>query len=126
MIFVDSYGLISVDPSETSKTIIDSLTPNVNVRDAAGDQCLRFYYYFTVYDGQDWGQQIQLSIRPNNQTVNQRSIGNLTVDDMKENKWQFHDVTFNPAGSAYTVRSLVMMEEGREKERKRVSVIVFV
>ncbi|CAF4327396.1 unnamed protein product, partial [Adineta steineri] len=48
---IDYYGLTSLEPSETMKTVTDSLIPNVMARDASGDQCLRFYYYFTVYDG---------------------------------------------------------------------------
>ncbi|UJR32998.1 hypothetical protein I4U23_020460 [Adineta vaga] len=83
-----SYGLISLDSSNISRTIIDPLMSNTAMRDVSGDQCLRFYYYFTLYEGKNWGQQIQLWIRPNNQSDSRRSIGNLTVDDMKENRWK--------------------------------------
>ncbi|CAF1687358.1 unnamed protein product, partial [Adineta ricciae] len=82
------YGLITLPPSQSNVTVTDSLTPNVppKPRDASGAQCLRFYYYFTVYDGQDWGQQIQLWIKPND-GGDRVEVGTLTVNDMKENKW---------------------------------------
>ncbi|CAF1611492.1 unnamed protein product, partial [Adineta ricciae] len=75
-------------PSRSNVTVTDSLTPNVppKPRDASGAQCLRFYYYFTVYDGEDWGQQIQLWTRPSN-GGDRVEVGILTVNDMKENKW---------------------------------------
>ena len=102
--FVGSYGLISLDPLDTSKTIVGSIKSNVMMRDAVGNQCLRFYYYFTVYDQLNWGQQIQVSIRPDNQTDDQISIGNLTIADMKDNKWNFQNITFNSTFADYTVR----------------------
>lgn len=82
------------------------------MRDASGDQCLRFYYYFTVYDDYNWNQQIQLWIRSNNHSDTRYSIGNLTVNDMKYNGWHFHYVTFKRQSSSDTVTSLI------EKTRK--------
>ncbi|CAF0746195.1 unnamed protein product [Adineta steineri] len=101
---IDYYGLISLEPSETSKTINDSLTPNVMARDASEEQCLRFYYYFTVYDGEDWGQQIELRIIPNNQSDNRVLVETLKFKDMKENKWQFKNMTLNSSMSPYTLQ----------------------
>ncbi|UJR32950.1 hypothetical protein I4U23_020413 [Adineta vaga] len=100
---VDQYGLISLVPSENAKIVIDSLTPNVSPRDVSGDQCLRFYYYFTVYDGADWGQQIELTIRYNNGSV-QASIGTLTIDDMRENKWNIATIPFQRESSNDTLQ----------------------
>ena len=105
MRFVEQYGYISLDPSENIKTVIDPLKSNAPTeRDASGDQCLRFYYYFTVYDGKDWGQQIQMWIRPNNDGDNRVSIGSLTANDMKENKWYFKEITMQRNSPADTVR----------------------
>ncbi|CAF4229848.1 unnamed protein product [Adineta steineri] len=97
----DQYGLISLNASETLKTITDPLTPNVMARDASGDQCLRFYYYFTVYDGKDWGQQIQLRIIPKDSTKPSFSIGTITAIDMQQNKWQLKNITFKSEVSSY-------------------------
>jgi hypothetical protein len=57
-----------------------------------------------VYNGEDWGQQIQLWIRPNNLTDNEFLIGNLTFNEMQNNSWNFRDITFNSTFSSYTVR----------------------
>ncbi|CAF5225581.1 unnamed protein product, partial [Rotaria magnacalcarata] len=99
------YGLISLNSSESSKTIIDSInsTDSNTIReDFSAVQCLRFNYYFTVYDGEDWGQAIQVWIGPNNEIDNQYSIENFTVADMNENKWQNGEVTFTSTSSNYT------------------------
>ncbi|CAF2408516.1 unnamed protein product [Rotaria sp. Silwood2] len=71
--------------------------------DSVGQQCLRFYYYFTIYDKEDWGQRIQVLIRPNNETADEFSIKNLTIVNMNENKWEFQSVTFNSTFSRYTL-----------------------
>jgi hypothetical protein len=97
--------LISLDPSEKSKRVNDSLIPHIAFRDSLGDQCLRFYFYFTVYDEQDWGQQVEVLITPHNDVDEQFSLGNLTHDDMKNNKWEYRDITFNSTFSNYTVRN---------------------
>ena len=97
IVFVGSYGLISLHPFETSKTIIHPLNATKN-------QCLRFYYYFTIYDNQsDWGQQIQVWNRPNNQTNHRFLLTNLTVMNMRENRWEHHEVTFSLTSDNYTV-----------------------
>ncbi|CAF4508727.1 unnamed protein product [Rotaria sp. Silwood2] len=97
------YGLTSLNSSEPSKTIIGSIDSNSILRDSVGQQCLRFYYYFTIYDKEDWGQRIQVLIRPNNETVNEFSIKDLTIVNMNENKWEFQSVTFNSTFSRYTL-----------------------
>ncbi|CAF1533237.1 unnamed protein product [Adineta ricciae] len=98
------YGLISLDSSEKSKTVIDPLVPDVTMRDASGDQCLRFYYYFTVYDDYNRDQHIQLWIRPNNHSNTRYSIGNLAMNDMRYNGWHFHYITFKRQSSADTLQ----------------------
>ncbi|CAF0764019.1 unnamed protein product [Adineta steineri] len=111
---IDYYGLTSLNTSETSKTITDSLIPNVMVRDASGDQCLRFYYYFTVYSGEDWGQQIQLRIIPKDSAKPSFFIENITTTDMKENKWQFKEITFKSELSSYELEvNFVVAAENR-------------
>ncbi|CAF2853459.1 unnamed protein product [Rotaria sp. Silwood2] len=97
------YGLTSLNSSEPSKTIIGSIDSNSILRDSVGQQCLRFYYYFTIYDKEDWGQRIQVLIRPNNETADEFSIKNLTIVNMNENKWEFQSVTFNSTFSRYTL-----------------------
>ena len=47
-------------------------------------------------------------IRPNNESINEYLIDNLTVADMNETKWQYRDVTFNVTSSDYTVRSSLL------------------
>ena len=101
---VGSYGLLSLDPSQTSEIVVDSLSPNNVPRDSVGDQCLRFYYYFTVYNNANWSQRIQLWIRPDNETANQYQIGTLTVSEMVDNKWNFQNITFSVMFANYTVR----------------------
>ncbi|CAF3983150.1 unnamed protein product [Rotaria sordida] len=58
-----NYGLISVKPWESSKTIVESINEEMMIRSSVGHRCLRYYYYFTVYDKLDWGQQISLMFR---------------------------------------------------------------
>ncbi len=106
ILFLGSYGLISLDSSEPYKTIIDSLNPNTLLRDSVGDQCLRFYYYFTVYDKENWGQEIGVQIRPNNPTDSQFSIDTITSNNMQNNGWNFREITFNSNFSDYTVSSV--------------------
>jgi hypothetical protein len=103
-VFIGSYGLISLNSSNPSETIIDSFNPNVVLRDSVREQCLRFYYYFTVYNKTDWGQQIQIWIRPNNETDDQLLLRNLTFTEMKDNKWEFQELSFNSTVVPYTVR----------------------
>lgn len=103
-IFVGLYGLVSLDLSEAPVIIVDAFNPNVALRDSVGEQCLRFYYYFTVYDKQDWGQHIQIWQRPYNQTDNQLLLMNLTSVNMTDNKWEFQELTFHSNFAPYTVR----------------------
>ncbi|CAF1445091.1 unnamed protein product [Rotaria sordida] len=112
------YGLISLNSSESSKTIIDSIDYNPTLRDSVGEQCLRFYYYFTIYDEENWGQQIQAWIRPNNQSDNAFLIGTLTIDDMEKNGWELQKITFNSTFSNYTARSFsfIVGKENRTED----------
>ncbi|CAF1435314.1 unnamed protein product [Rotaria sordida] len=97
------YGLVSLNSSDESNTIVGSIDTSSILRDLVGEQCLRFYYYFTVYNGQDWRQQIDVSIRPDNDAGREFLIGNLTILDMEENGWQFQNITFNSTFSNYTL-----------------------
>ncbi|CAM2725611.1 unnamed protein product [Rotaria socialis] len=119
------YGLVSLNSSESSRTIFDSINStdsNAIAEDFSEVQCLRFNYYFTVYDGEDWGQEIQVWIRPNHEINNQYSIENFTVADMNENKWQNGEVTFTSVSSNYTLAfSFLVTKEnqGNESETNR-------
>ncbi|CAF1341918.1 unnamed protein product [Rotaria sordida] len=97
------YGLVSLNSTDQSKAIVGSIDTSSILRDLVGEQCLRFYYYFTIYNGQDWRQQIDVSIRPDNDTDRGFLIGNLTILDMEENGWQFQNITFNSTFSNYTL-----------------------
>ncbi|CAM4782197.1 unnamed protein product [Rotaria magnacalcarata] len=123
------YGLISLNSSESSKTIIDSInsTDSNTIReDFSAVQCLRFNYYFTVYDGEDWGQAIQVWIGPNNEIDNQYSIENFTVADMNENKWQNGEVTFTSTSSNYTLAfSFLITKENRTDDSESNKTIYF-
>ncbi|CAF2009254.1 unnamed protein product [Rotaria magnacalcarata] len=123
------YGLISLNSSESSKTIIDSInsTDSNTIReDFSAVQCLRFNYYFTVYDGEDWGQAIQVWIGPNNEIDNQYSIENFTVADMNENKWQNGEVTFTSTSSNYTLAfSFLVTKENRTDDSESNKTIYF-
>jgi hypothetical protein len=89
--------------------VIDSVYPNVVLRDSVGNQCLRFFYYFTVYDGEDWGQQMQVWIRSDDEHDDRTLVGNLTVSEMKDNKWEFQEITFNSTFSPYRVRPFLII-----------------
>jgi hypothetical protein len=98
-----NYGFVSLNASETDRTISDTLTSPAITRGERDEQCLRFYYYFTVYEREDWGQQIEVSIQPDmdsNQTI---SIDTRSFKDMEENKWNFREVTFNSTSKNYSV-----------------------
>ncbi|CAF1483979.1 unnamed protein product, partial [Adineta steineri] len=122
----DQYGLTSLQPSEIMKTVADSLIPNVIIRDASGDQCLRFYYYFTVYDGENWGQKIELLIIPNDPDQLPFSIENITTIDMQDNKWQFKEITFKSALSSYKLEvNFVVAVENRTEDAEMNRTVYF-
>ncbi|CAF4105963.1 unnamed protein product [Rotaria sordida] len=99
------YGLVSLNLSDSPTIISHSFNYNSTPGDSVGEQCLRFYYYFTIYNGQDWKQQIDVLIRPDNDAGRGFLIGNLTILDMEENGWQLQYITFNSTFSNYTARS---------------------
>ncbi|CAF4415636.1 unnamed protein product, partial [Adineta steineri] len=92
-----NYGLISIEPWETNKAITSVINQNVITRDlVGGEQCLSYYYYITLDDGIDYGQQVLVSIRPDNTSDNVIEIDRLSITDMKENRWNQRNITFNP------------------------------
>jgi hypothetical protein len=102
-----NYGLISIESWESNKTISSSISPSIMIRDSAEEHCLRYYYYFTVYDELDWGQQISVSIRSDNETDKETVIDQHSVAEMIDNRWQRgRNVTFNSTSTNYTVRFL--------------------
>jgi hypothetical protein len=94
------YGLISLNFGEANKTITDLVTGNIITRDLVGDQCLRYYYYYQT----DWGQQLSVSIRPDNQTDGEVEIDRLSFFEMTENRWHQRNITFNTTTTNYTVK----------------------
>jgi hypothetical protein len=76
------------------------------IRNSIGEHCLVYYYYFTVYDKLDWGQQLSVSIKPGNETDIEVHIDRLSVAEMIENRWHQRNVTFNSTSTNYTVRFL--------------------
>ncbi|CAF1547885.1 unnamed protein product, partial [Rotaria sordida] len=103
-----NYGLISIEPWESSKTIFKSINKGMMIRNSVGEQCLLYYYYFTVYDKLDWGQHISVLIKSDNATDNEIEIDRLSAVDMIENRWQSRTKTFN---SAPTNNSLIFRFE---------------
>jgi hypothetical protein len=99
-----NYGLISIAPWESNKTITKSISREIVMRDSVGEQCLLYYYYFTVYNQVDWGQQISVFVQADNQIENEFEIDRLTVADMTENRWYPRNVPFNATFANYTVR----------------------
>ncbi|CAF4490507.1 unnamed protein product, partial [Rotaria sp. Silwood2] len=98
-----NYGLISIEPWESNKTLIQSISQGVMRRNSVGEQCLRYYYYFTVYNQFNWGQRISVSIRPKNEITNEIEIDQLSIVDMVENRWHPRNITFTSAFSNYTL-----------------------
>ncbi|CAF1140238.1 unnamed protein product [Rotaria sordida] len=103
-----NYGLISIEPWESRKTIFKSINKGMMIRNSVGEQCLLYYYYFTVYDKLDWGQHISVIIKSDNATDNEIEIDRLSAVDMIENRWQSRTKTFN---SAPTNNSLIFRFE---------------
>ncbi len=98
--------MISIDSWESNKTISRSIFPSIKIRDSAEEQCLLYYYYFTVYNEADWGQQISVSIRSDYETDKEIVIDRLSVAEMIDNRWLERNVTFNSTSTNYTVRFL--------------------
>ncbi|CAF1510894.1 unnamed protein product, partial [Rotaria sordida] len=98
-----NYGLISIEPWESSKTIVESINEEMMIRSSVGHRCLRYYYYFTVYDKLDWGQQISVLIKFDNEINNKIEIDRLSAVDMIENRWHSRNVTFHPIFANYTL-----------------------
>ncbi|CAF1083996.1 unnamed protein product [Adineta steineri] len=99
-----NYGLISIEPWETNKTISTLINENMITRDfVGGEQCLLYYYYITLDDDIDYGQQLSVSIRSDNISDSEIEIDRLSIVDMKENRWHSRNVTFNSTSTSYTV-----------------------
>ncbi|CAF0925639.1 unnamed protein product [Rotaria sordida] len=96
-----NYGLISVKPWESSKTIVESINEEMMIRSSVGHRCLRYYYYFTVYDKLDWGQQISVLIKFDNEINNEIEIDRLSAVDMIENRWHSRNIAFNSIFANY-------------------------
>ncbi|CAF1119674.1 unnamed protein product [Adineta steineri] len=91
-----NYGLISIESGETNKTISSVISENMITRDfVGGEQCLLYYYYITLDDDIDYGQQLSVSIRSDNTSDSEIEIDRLSIVDMKENRWNQRNVTFN-------------------------------
>jgi hypothetical protein len=89
---------------DTSKNISLQITRTRRMVDDLREQCLRFYYYMTVYnDLSDRGQKIGIYMT-DNQTLNFAQIDMVTIQDMRTNGWQYHNVTFNSSADNYMVK----------------------
>ncbi|CAF1140199.1 unnamed protein product [Rotaria sordida] len=98
-----NYGLISIEAWESAKTIIKPVSQEMITRNLVGEQCLRYYYYFTVYDKLNWGQHISVLIKFDNETNNEIQIDRLSAVDMIENRWHSRDITFNSILANYSL-----------------------
>ncbi|CAF2949225.1 unnamed protein product [Rotaria sp. Silwood2] len=98
-----NYGLISIDAWESNKTIAKSISQEMILRNSVGEQCLRYYYYFTVYDQLNWGQQISVLIKSDNEADDEIEIDRLLVVDIVKNRWHLRNITFNSTYANYTL-----------------------
>ncbi|CAF4211202.1 unnamed protein product [Rotaria sordida] len=98
-----NYGLISINASESAKTIIKPVSQEMITRNIVGEQCLRYYYYFTVYDKLDWGQHISVLIKSDNTTNNEIEIDRPSAVGMVENRWHPRNITFNSISANYSL-----------------------
>ncbi|CAF4241805.1 unnamed protein product [Adineta steineri] len=87
-----------------------------------GEQCLLYYYYITLDDGIDYGQQLSVSIRSDNISDSEIEIDRLSIVDMKENRWHSRNVTFNSTSTSYT---LIFSFEVRRKDMAHNRTIYF-
>ncbi|CAF3905024.1 unnamed protein product, partial [Rotaria sp. Silwood1] len=98
-----NYGLITIDAWESNKTIVQSINEGMLIKNSDGERCLLYSYYFTVYDQLDWGQQISVLIKFDNETDDESEIDRVSVVDMVENRWYSRNVTFNVTFTNYTL-----------------------
>ena len=101
MCVLGDYGLIIVDPDESNKTISASISSSVEVRSSSAEHCVAYYYYFTVYDGVDWGQQ--LSVWTESDEGVEVEVDRVSVKEMSENRWYQRHKTLSAASTNYTV-----------------------
>lgn len=103
--------MISIEPSESNKTISQSITQEMNYGyRATEEQCLQYYYYLTVDEDFDWGQQILILVRSDNETDNETEIDRVSVVDMIDNRWNWRNITFTSPSSNYTVTEMKGIE----------------
>ncbi|CAF1119724.1 unnamed protein product [Adineta steineri] len=114
-----NYGLISIEPWETNKTISSVINENMITRDfVGGEQCLLYYYYITLDDDIDYGQQLSVSIRSDNTSDSEIEIDRLSIVDMKENRWHSRNVTFNSTSTSYTLIFSFEVRDGNRTENE--------
>ncbi|CAF3476154.1 unnamed protein product [Rotaria socialis] len=97
------YGLVSINAWESSKTINQLISQDAMMRDSVEEQCLQYYYYFTVYEKLVLGQQVSVLIKSDNKAEDEIEIDRLSDIDMIENRWHSRNVTFNSASTNYTL-----------------------
>ncbi|CAF4624422.1 unnamed protein product, partial [Rotaria socialis] len=97
------YGLVSINAWESSKTINQLISQDVMMRDSVEEQCLQYYYYFTVYEKLVFGQQVSVLIKSDNKAEDEIEVDRLSDIDMIENRWHSRNVTFNSTSTNYTL-----------------------
>ncbi|CAF3413414.1 unnamed protein product, partial [Rotaria socialis] len=97
------YGLVSINAWESSKTINQLISQDAMMRDSVEEQCLQYYYYFTVYEKLVFGQQVSVLIKSDNETEDEIEIDRLSDIDMIENRWHSRKVTFNSTSTNSTL-----------------------
>ena len=103
-----NYGLMFLDPSDSNKNITTSISDESLMRSLSGDEhCLRYEYFFTVYDDADWGQQLSVWIK--SVDGGEELIDRIRVDEMQENRWYERNKTFVAPSTNYTVRSFMLV-----------------
>ena len=98
-----NYGLVSLSPAESNKTIVTAVSRPGTKDESAGEQCLRYYYYLSVYEEMDWDQEIVVSIKSHTGSDSAIEIDRIGISEMIDNRWHSRNRTFNTCFVNYTV-----------------------
>lgn len=97
------YGFVELNASNSYITIRDNIVFSIPSIRAAKQRCLRYWYYFTVYNETDWGQSMELAVETEDDFEWERVIDQISVKDMKENRWYSRSVSFNTSLTNFSV-----------------------
>ena len=98
------YGFVALDSSTMILTIRDNIVYSNHSLRIAQKRCLRYSYYFTVYGGRDWGQEVEVAVQTDDDSDWERVVEILSVADMQGNRWHSRSVSFESSLTNFTVR----------------------